>query len=214
MFEAMLISAGGLWLGLFGLVVLSGILWASSVDSFVLGSAVIFISLVAAQFLFAIPVWAAITANPFMLLVYVVLYGAIGAVYTALWRLPNYVKKNADYIQNDYRAWKERQERWEREAKKDTVTALEFKLMNKDLENPFDTSYETFLNSNSYNYSVKNNKDRVASWVLLWPTSLTWELIHKPFVFIWDNVYYGLGKVFEKINHNQAKKILEKNTQK
>ena len=198
MFEAMLISAGGLWLGLFGLLVLSGILWASSVDSFILGSAVIFVSLVVAQFLFAIPVWAALTANPFMMIVYVVFYGAIGAVYTALWRLPKYIKRNADHIQRDYDRWKEDQQKWNRKLH-DEVR---------------DTSFEAFLNSNDYRYSVKNNKDRVASWVLLWPTSLTWELIHQPFVFIWDNVYYGLGKVFEKINHDQAKKILEKNTQK
>lgn len=198
LFEAMLISAGGLWLGLFGLLVLSGILWASSVDSFILGTAVIFVSLVVAQFLFAIPVWAALTANPFMMIVYVVFYGAIGAVYTALWRLPKYIKRNADHIQRDYDSWKEDQEKWNRKLH-DEVR---------------DTSFQAFLNSNDYRYSVKNNKDRVASWVLLWPTSLTWELIHQPFVFIWDNVYYGLGKVFEKINHDQAKKILEKNTQK
>ena len=198
LFEAMLISAGGLWLGLFGLLVLSGILWASSVDSFILGTAVIFVSLVVAQFLFAIPVWTALTANPFMMIVYVVFYGAIGAVYTALWRLPKYIKRNADHIQRDYDRWKEDQEKWNRKLH-DEVR---------------DTSFQAFLNSNDYRYSVKNNKDRVASWVLLWPTSLTWELIHQPFVFIWDNVYYGLGKVFEKINHDQAKKILEKNTQK
>lgn len=193
MFEAMLISAGGLWLGLFALIVLSGILWASSVDSFILGSAVIFVSLVVAQFLFAIPVWAALTANPFMMIVYVIFYGAVGAVYTALWRLPKYIKRNAYHIQSDYDRWKNDQEKWNRKLH-DEVR---------------DTSFESFLNSNDYRYSVKNNKDRVASWVLLWPTSLTWELIHQPFIFIWDNVYYGLGKVFEKINHDQAKKILE-----
>jgi hypothetical protein len=193
MFEAMLISAGGLWLGLFALVVLSGILWASSVDSFILGSAVVFVSLVVAQFLFAIPVWAAISANPFMLIVYIVFYGAVGAVYTALWRLPNYVKKNGDLIQSDYNRWKREQDDWNRKGHYETR----------------DISFETFLNSTSYRFSVKNNKDRVASWVLLWPTSFAWELIHKPFVWLWDSVYYGLGKVFEKINHDQAKKILE-----
>lgn len=198
MFEAMLISAGGLWLGLFGLVVLSGILWASSVDSFILGSAVIFISLVAAQFLFAIPVWATLAANPFMLIVYIVFYGAIGAIYTALWRLPNYIKKNSSHIQSDYNNWKSNQDGWNRKGHNETR----------------DISYEAFLNSTSYSYSVKNNKDRVASWVLLWPTSLLWELIHKPFIFIWDSVYFGLGKVFENINHNQAKKILESNIKK
>lgn len=198
MFEAMLISAGGLWLGLFGLVVLAGILWANSVDSFILGCAVIFISLIVAQFWFAIPVWATIAANPFMILIYGLLYGAIGAVYTALWRLPNFIKKNSDNIQNDYKSWKQDRLSWNSKAHNETK----------------DTSFETFLNSDYYNYSVKQNKDRVASWVLLWPTSLTWELIHKPFVFLWDNVYYGLGKVFEKINHDQAKKILENSDKK
>jgi hypothetical protein len=198
MFEAMLISAGGLWLGLFGLVVLSGILWASSVDSFILGSAVIFISLVAAQFLFAIPVWATLAANPLMLIVYIAFYGAIGAVYTGLWRLPNYVKKNSAEIQSDYNSWKSNQDGWNRKGHDETR----------------DASYEAFLNSTSYRFSVKNNKDRVASWVLLWPTSLMWELIHKPFIWLWDSVYFGLGKVFENINHNQAKKILESNIKK
>ena len=193
MFEAMLISAGGLYLGLFGLVVLSGILWASSVDSFILGSAVVFVSLVVAQLLFSIPVWATISANPFMLIVYIVFYGAIGAVYTALWRLPNYVKKNGDRIQSDYINWMRVQEDWNRKGHDEKRVV----------------SFETFLNSTSYRFSVKNNKDRVASWVLLWPTSFVWELMHKPFIWLWDSVYYGLGKVFEKINHDQARKILE-----
>jgi hypothetical protein len=195
MFEMMLISAGGLWLGLFGLVVLSGILWASSVDSFVLGSAVILISAVVAQFVFAIPVWATIVANPFILIMYIAFYGAVGAIYTALWRLPNYIKKNGDRIQYDYDSWKQTQDGWNRKGHDETR----------------DTSFEAFLNSTSYNYSVKNNKDRVASWVLLWPTSFMWELIHKPVVWLWDSVYFGLGKTFEKINHDQAKKILENN---
>jgi len=193
MFEMMLISAGGLWLGLFGLVVLSGMFWASHVDSFILGLGVIFISLVSAQFLFAIPVWATIVANPFILIMYIVFYGAIGSIYTALWRLPNYIKKNGDRIQYDYDSWKQTQDGLNRKG----ATR--------------DTSFEAFLNSKSYNYSVKNNKDRVASWVLLWPTSLMWELMHKPVVWLWDSAYFGLGKVFEKINHDQAKKILENN---
>ena len=195
MFEAMLISAGGLWLGLFGLVVLASLIWASEIDSFILGSAVILISAAVAQYVFAIPVWATLIANPLMLILYIAVYVAIGSVYAAMWKLPNYVNKNANHIENDYNRWKENQTKtaW---GKKDETA---------------DVSYDTFLDSPYYEYSVKNNKDRVASWVLLWPASLTWELMHKPFVWLWDSVYYGLGKVFEKINRDQAKKILEKN---
>jgi len=203
MFEAMLISAGGLWLGLFGLVVLGSLIWASESDSFILGSAVILISAVVAQFVFTIPVWATIVANPFILILYIAFFAAIGAVYTAMWRLPNYIKKNADNIQRDYETWTKEQEGWLRRAQKDGST-----------ETKIDISYEKFLDSSSYHYSVRDNKDRVASWVLLWPASLTWELMHKPFIWLWDSVYCGLGKVFEKINRDQAKKVLENSSKK
>ena len=196
MFEAMLISAGCLYLGLFGLVVFGSLLWASERDSFILGAAVIILSAVVAQFVFAIPVWATLTANLLMLGLYIVVYAAIGSLYTAMWRLPNFVKKNADRIQRDYTAWaKER--KWVGSGPRGETTV--------------DVSFETFLDSDSYRYSVRNNKDRVASWVLLWPASLTWELMHKPFIWLWDSVYFGMGKVFENINRNQARKILENN---
>lgn len=206
MFEMMLISAGGLWLGLFGLVVLCSLMWASSSDSFILGSAVILLSAVVAQFVFAIPVWATIVANPFMLLLYIAVYAAIGSLYTAMWRLPNFLKKNADRIQSDYESWRNSQGSWKESLKR--------KARGEEEEAPADVSFDTFLNSSYYNYSVRNNKDRVASWVLLWPASFTWEMMHKPFIWVWESVYYGLGKTFEKINHNQARKILESNSKK
>lgn len=206
MFELMLISAGGLWLGLFGLVVFCSLLWASSSDSFILGSAVILVSIVIAQFVFAIPVWATIAANPLMLALYIAVYGAVGALYTAVWRLPNYVKKNSSRIQSEYETWRNSQSSWKESLKR--------KARGEDEEVPADISFDAFLDSPYYSYSVRMNKDRVASWVLLWPASLTWELMHKPFIWLWDSVYYGLGKTFEKINHNQARKILENNSKK
>lgn len=198
MFEAMLISAGGLWLGLFGLVVFGSLIWASEVDSFVLGSAVILLSAVIAQFVFSIPIWATLVANPLMLILYVAVYVAVGSVYAAMWKLPNYIKKNSADINSEYTSWKETQ------TKKGWGSK----------ENKVDDSFDTFLDSPYYTYSVKHNKDRVASWVLLWPASLTWELMHKPFIWLWDSVYYGLGKAFEKINRDQAKKILEERQNK
>jgi hypothetical protein len=206
MFELMLISAGGLWLGLFGLVVFCSLLWASSTDSFVLGSAVILVSAVIAEFVFSIPIWATIFANPFMLILYIAFYAAIGSLYTAVWRLPNYIKKNSANIQSEYETWKNSKVSW-----KET---LKLKSREEEPETPTDLSYDAFLDSPYYSYSVRHNKDRVASWVLLWPASLTWELMHKPFIWLWDSVYYGLGKVFEKINRNQAKKVLGNNENK
>jgi hypothetical protein len=86
---------------------------------------------------------------------------------------------------------------------KDRVTGTE------EHPEPADVSFDAFLNSSSYGYSVRNNKDRVASWVLLWPASLTWELMHKPFIWLWNSVYFSLGEVFERINRDSARKVLE-----
>lgn len=207
MFELMLISAGGLWLGLFSLILFGSLVWASESDSFFLGTAVILIGAVIAQFVFSIPVWATIVANPLMLIVYLAVYVAAGALYAGMWRLPGYIRKHSDVIQRDYTSWKDTktrdQERSWRNTIRDKVTGPE------EDPKPVDVSFDTFLNSDHYRFSVRKNKDRVASWVLLWPAGVTWELMHKPFIWMWESVYYGLGDVFERINRDSARKILE-----
>lgn len=208
MLEMLLISASGVWLGLFSLIFFSSLVWASERDSFFLGTAVLLIGLAVAQFVLGVPVWATLTANLLMLGLYVVLYIAAGALYAGMWRLPNFVRKNGNAIKESYESWKrvqlQQNDRTWRETVRDKVVATE-----TDNRPAVDVSYETFLDSSSYNYSVRRNKDRVASWVLLWPASVTWELMHKPFIWVWESVYYGLGEVFERINRDQARKILE-----
>lgn len=208
MLEAIAISAAGVWLALFVLVVFVSLVWASEQDSFFLGSAVIVVSAAIAQFAFSIPVISSIIANPFLLVVYIVVYTAFGALYAGMWRLPNFVRKNRDSIQNAYEEWKDRQTRgYERDWRskvRDHVIGQEAVE-----QEPVDISFDTFLNSDSYKFSVRNNKDRVASWVLLWPASLTWELMHKPFIWLWNSVYFSLGEVFERINRDSARKVLE-----
>jgi len=209
MLELILISATGWWLGLFTLVLFGSLVWASESDSFFLGTAVILIGAFVAQFVFSIPVWATIIANPLLLILYVAVYVAIGSLYAGMWRLPNYIRKNADRIQTDYMNWKDRvtheHSRTLRDKFRDKITATEV-----DPNAPtVDVSFDTFLNSQSYGYSVRRNKDRVASWVLLWPAGVTWELMHKPFIWMWESVYYGLGEVFERINRDSARKVLE-----
>lgn len=207
MIEMIMASAAGFWLGLYLLVTLGSVIWASETDSFLVGIGVILIAWAVGEWVFGIPILASIIANPFMLIVYAVLYIAVGSIYTRLWKLPNFVKKNSDRIQSDYASWKDTKTRrndmdWRDKARGMIQGEVEEKEQ-------VDVSFETFLNSSSYKYSVRNNKDRVASWVMLWPASITWELSHKPFIWAWEQVYYGLGRVFEKANHDMARKILE-----
>lgn len=207
MIEMILASMAGFWLGLYLLVAFGSLIWASERDSFFLGLAVIAISWAIGEFFFGLPILASIISNPFMLIVYIALFIAAGSLYTAMWRLPNFIKDNAEGIQIDYAQWKDMKTReaditW-RSKIRDSIP------IEKEEKQSVDISYDTFLESNSYNYSVRKNKDRVASWVLLWPASIAWELMHKPFIWLWENVYFGLGKVFERINKDAARKILE-----
>ena len=206
MFELMLISAGGLWLGLFALVVFGSLVYSVERDSFLLGGAILILSIVAAQFLFGLPIWAYIVANWPVLILYAVAYIAAGSLYAGYWRLPNFVRKNANIIQRDYESWKQDKIRGDRrwaEAVRDHIKG------EPEPKSTADVSFDAFLDSTSYRFKVRDNKDRVASWVLLWPCGLTWELMHKPFIWLWDSVYYGLGKAFERINRDTARKILE-----
>ena len=206
-FETFVISAMGVWFAAFMLLFFVSLVWASEKDSFLLGTSVILVGAAVGEFVFGLPIIASIVANPFMLVVYAAVYIAFGALYAGLWRLPNFVKKNSDNIQSSYITWKDRvttnHDRSWRATIRDRVTGTE------EQPEPVDVSFDTFLNSSSYGYSVRDNKDRVASWVLLWPASLTWELMHKPFIWLWNSVYFGLGEVFERINRDSARKVLE-----
>jgi hypothetical protein len=188
--ELALISAGGIWLGLFALLALALLIYSIEKDSSMLGSAVLIATFAIAEFGFNIPIWASIIANPFMIIFYLLVYIAIGSLYAAVWRLPAFLKKNSDRIQSDYNNWKQT-DRWGSTANK------------KDI------SFDAFLNSNSYNYKIKDNKERAVSWVMLWPAGVLWELTHKPFRWVWNTTYYGLGSALERINRDTARKILE-----
>jgi hypothetical protein len=208
MVEMIFASVAGFWLGLYLLIVLGGLVWASETDSFFIGLGVIALAWAVGEWVFNIPILASIAANPLMLIVYLVLYVAVGAVYTRMWKLPNYINKNKENIQISYAAWADRKTReeldWKRKARDVVMSPSE-----KDEKSTADVSFDTFLNSDSYPYSVRKNKDRVSSWVLLWPASIVWELSHKPFIWVWEQVYYGLGRVFERANHDMARKVLE-----
>ena len=207
MFEAIAISAAGVWLALYVFILIGTLFWASEIDSFIIGTSVLIVGFAVGQFALKLPLYAMLAANPLLAIAYIVIHIAVGALYTSMWRLPVYIRKNGSIIQTQYNEWKDRitrdADRVYREENRGNYQA------NKSEKPVIDTSFDTFLNSSSYRFAVRNNKDRVASWVLLWPVDLVWEMIHKPFIWLWDMVYYGLGDVLERINKNIARKILE-----
>jgi hypothetical protein len=207
MIEMIFASMAGFWLGLYLLIAFGSLIWASETDSFFVGIGVLMVAWAIGEWVFGIPILASIIANPLMLIVYGVLYIAFGSLYTRMWKLPNYIRKNSSAIQRSYESWKDLVTRqhsmdW-RDKIRDTLPG------EKAEKQAVDVSFDRFLNSDSYGYSVRKNKDRVASWVLLWPASIVWELSHKPFVWAWEKVYYGIGRVLEKANHDMARKVLE-----
>jgi hypothetical protein len=207
MFEMIIANIAGFWIAFYLLLVLISLTWASRTDSFLIGSGVILVMWMVGEWVFQIPIFASIVANPLMLFVYLGLYIAIGTIYTLIWKLPDFLRKNKNQIQISYETWK------------DEITRDNDRIRKRELSQgiipteqemqSIDVSYDKFLNSDSYKYSVKYNKDRVGSWVILWPVSIIWELSHRPFIWIWNKVYYGIGRVFERANHDMAKKILD-----
>jgi len=208
MIEMILASMAGMWLGLFLLVSFGTLIWISESESFLIGLSAIAIMWAIIEFGFGIPIFALVTSNILLLFVYVGLFIAVGSLWAAMWKLPKFLQKNSDRINSDYISWadlitRSHESSWKRTVR-DKIAGEE-----ETTEPKPDTSYDTFLESSHYRHSVKNNKDRVASWVLLWPASVAWELSHKPFIWVWDRVYYGIGHVLEGINKNAARKILQ-----
>jgi hypothetical protein len=186
MFEAVLISASGVWLALFLLVAFIALAFSIEADSFFAGSVLLVIFAGIAQFIFDIAILSYIAANPLLTIFALIFYAAIGIAYAAFWRLPIFVDKNAEYIKNEY---------------------VIFCKANEG----HDTSFEAFTTSYRYRqFTVAYNKDAVASWVLLWPIGVLWELSHKPIRWLWSMLYSGIGSSLEKINTNAAAKIIQK----
>lgn len=178
--ESFVGAFSGVWAALFVLVFLvSGVL-ASRTESMFMGLGILILGAVFAEYVMDIPVITNAIANPLFLGLMVLVYGAIGAVYTGLWRWPLYIKSHHYDIEDKFKAW----------------------------HRNHDGSFDEFLDSYEYSrYTASKNKDRLASYVLMWPFHFTWEIIHKPFIWVYNSVYVFLGSTFDRIGKYYAKKL-------
>lgn len=193
----LLAFAGGLGFAAFFILFFIAGIVVSEFDSFFMGTLTLISGLAIMQWVFGVPIWASIVSNPFIVLLILGVYIAVGSMYTAFWRFPNFINKHKDRIQSNYESYI----RNTFNAK----TSDEFAKYLKD-----DNNFENYLDSNHYEYKASKNKDRLSSWVLMWPFAVAWELMHKPAIWLWETIYYNLGDLFDNVSKRTARGLRKK----
>lgn len=187
--EVFLAAAGGTWFAIFVLIVLIAGIASAEFDSFVGGTVTLITGLIGADLIFGYPVFASIIANPLIILAVIALYIAVGSIYTALWKWPDYIRSKSKHINSSY-------DNWTRSNEKNKV----------------EKTFDNFLDSPDYknNYAASSNKERLSAWVMMWTFSMAWELARKPAKWVFKNVYSMLGDMFEQVGKSTAKKMHDK----
>lgn len=176
MIEVALGTAAGIWLAVFVLVILGSLVWTAVLESGIYAAVVLAIAAVAGYTLLGISV----TASLPVLLVGIVAYTAIGVAYAYWYALPQFLHYNSAEIKSGYAHW------------------------SKD---PYNSTRDVneFVKSHHYHFSIRDNKDRAASWVIVWPVSLLIELSHRPVTAL----YRKIGRVLEQRNAKLAASIID-----
>ncbi len=131
-------------------------------------------TLAVVQWWFALPVWATIVANPLLIVGAVVAYVIIGLSYATLIRFPRWISACAPQIS---RLWD------------DYVKA-----------NPTDYSHDGFRQSYRFReYTASWNSDRIASWAIMWPWGLAWDLVNRPVRMVYRHIYRAFEGVLARV---------------
>jgi hypothetical protein len=112
-------------------------------------------------------------------------YVAVGGVYTAIFMWPRWLRKREDHIKRAYSEWFTKQS--------ETATVSDF--------------YSSHLYSE---FLAANNKQRLATWTLLWFSNFIWDITHRPLIWIYENAYNSFGRLFDSVGRRVTSKILEK----
>lgn len=180
-----ILEVGLMGLGGLLLFIVAGVV-AAETDSALASGVTFILGLLVLNYGFNISVLSVLAANPLWIVGYIILYIGAGALYTALWRWPEYIRKNKEKILDIYSRWA---------AKKGGAE---------------DNSFEAFMDSSDYRFNASQHKERLGTWVGMWPFSLFWELLRKPASWIWNTAYKSLGTLFQRIGRNTARKLHDK----
>lgn len=176
----------GIW-AILGIIVfvIAGIL-SAELDSASLSAGTFVIGLIVLEWGLGIGVWALFVSNPLWIIGSIVLYVALGAAYTAFWRWPEYICEHDSELMDKFARWAH------------------------NLASNEDKSFEAFMDSDEYNYNAWQHKERLGTWVGMWPFSLSWELARKPAIWVWNTAYNSLGSTFQSAGRRAARKIHDK----
>ncbi len=122
-------------------------------------------------------------SNPLWIFMGLVLFAAAGGLYTVVWRWPEFIRKNKDTIMSSYTRWA------------------------GDRKSGQDNSFDAYLDSSDYDFNASAHAERLTTWVILWPFSLTWELARKPAFWLGKTVYYSLGNTLQRVGRSTARKL-------
>lgn len=178
-------------IGVVGVIALAVFIIAGIVsvenDSIVISLATLVIAALTATYWFKIPLWAMIVGNPLILVGMVLGYVAAGGLYTTLYRWPMFIKRNKEKIKSSHTQW----------------------AMNRKGQNQ-DDSLNAYLDSDSYGFNAWNHKERLSTWISMWPFALLWTLAHRPAIWFGKMVYHSMGNMLQAVSRRTATKILEK----
>ena len=141
---------------------------------------------------FQISLLALVLSNWWLSLLGLLAYAAIGGASSLLLKWPRWLKKNANQMNREYDDW-----------------AVE-------LSDADDKSIAAFQASPYFNYNAWDHAEKLSTWAVLWPFTLTWELLRAPTVLLGrfgHYIYIALADVFQSVGLRVTKRIFE-NAQK
>ncbi len=189
--EAFIGAFSGVWLALFFIIFIACGTFTATVGNIFWSFVVLAAGAGILQFLVGISILSIFIANPLLVIAVLAIYIGIGAAYTGLWRWPAYLRKMSGYIQEMFDRWKHSHAK---------------QLEGKSKE----AAFEEFLDSSHYaEFHPSRNKERLSTWVLMWPFAMGWELSHKPLIWVFETVYYTLGDMFVAIGKQTARKNIK-----
>jgi hypothetical protein len=189
--EAFLGAFSGVWFALFVIIFAACGTFTASVGNMFWSLVVLAAGAGILEFLVGISVLSILIANPLLVIAVLAIYIGIGAAYTGLWRWPAYLRKHTNIIQIVFNRWRDDHPK---------------QLAGKTKEEAF----EAFLDSAHYaEFHPSRNKERLSTWVVMWPFAMGWELSHKPLIWIFETIYYTLGDMFVAIGKNTARRNIK-----
>jgi hypothetical protein len=163
---------GGLWFILFVVAVFSGGLWASYTEEPFWAVATFAITIFISSAVFKFPSLSMILENPFLLVLFALVFVSCGALYTVLVKYPRYLREKSTTINDKYSVF-----------------------LSKNKKDNTAESKEEFMDSPEYKqFMPMNNKARITNWMMMWPWGVSWDLLNRPIVWIYNESYNLIGK--------------------